>query len=185
MAGRQSSRSLGIASLIVAAATAAGCQADRSPRRVPDDGAPCSAVMPGGPKRAESTFRLDSVVVTERAWRLLPEANGGAPKETTRYFVRRVTVPAGAPLRDGALLDSAAARVARGTALQNETKPTVEKVTTAAGAVVDVRWTTGPLRSATRLLLIPGGYCEVTIMGARTEAEVASYLASARVQGRR
>jgi hypothetical protein len=181
MAGHPSSRSPVLVAL-VAAASLAGCRIDRSPRRVPNDGAPCSAVMPGAPKSGETTYRLGSVVVTERAWGLLPpEVTVDPPQDQTRYFVRRATVPVGAALRDAALLDAAAARAARGTALQNETRPTVEKVATAAGDAIEVRWTTGTLRSVSRFFLIPGGFCEVTIMGARTEADVASYLASAKV----
>ena len=80
------------------------------------------------------------------------------------------------------MLDAAAARVGRGIALENETKPIVAKVTTAAGEAIDLRWTTGTLHSATRLQLSPGGYCEVTIAFAFTEANVASFLASAQVR---
>jgi hypothetical protein len=184
MRGGPTSRSLILVPLIVAAL--AGCRVDRSQRRVPDDGAPCSAVMPGAPKSGESTFRLDKVLVTERAWGLLPpEAIPDPEKDITTYFVRRATVPAGAALRDAALLDAAAARVARGIELAAGTKPTIEKVSTAAGGAVDLRYVTGTFHSATRLLLIPGGFCEATIMGAPTEAMVAAYLASVQVQARR
>jgi hypothetical protein len=185
MTRRHSSRSVALVALVVAAASLVGCRIDRSPRRVPGDGAPCSAVMPGAPTSGETTFRLDSVVVIERAWGLLPpEVGVDPPKDVTMYSVRRATVPAGAALRDAALLDAAAARVARGIELGAGTKPTVEKVATSAGGAVDLRYTTGTFHSATRLLLIPGGFCEVTIMGAHTEAEVRSYLASAQIQGR-
>jgi hypothetical protein len=180
MRGGPTSRSLILVPLIVAAL--AGCRVDRSQRRVPDDGAPCSAVMPGAPKSGESTFRLDKVLVTERAWGLLPpEAIPDPEKDITTYFVRRATVPAGAALRDAALLDAAAARVARGIELAAGTKPTIDKV----GGAVELRYASGSFFSATRLLLIPGGFCEVTILGAPTEAAVAAYLASAEVQARR
>ena len=80
------------------------------------------------------------------------------------------------------MLDAAAARAGRGIALQDATKPSVAKVATDAGDAVELRWATGKLRSATRFLLVPDGYCEVTILGANTDADIASYLAS--VQGR-
>jgi hypothetical protein len=165
--------------VLVLAVVLAGCRADRSPRRVPDDGAPCSAIMPGAPTSGEATFRLDSTVVNERAWGLLPpEVSVDPPKDITTYFVRRATVPAGAALRDVALLEAAAARVTRGIELGAGTKPTVAKVATAAGAAIDLRYTTGAFYSATRLLLMPGGYCEVTILGATADADIASYFAS-------
>jgi hypothetical protein len=181
MTGRPSSRPLLLA--LALAAAVAGCGRDRTPRRAPDDGAPCSAIMPGTPESEEATFRLDSVVMSERGCGLKPpEASVDPPKDLTVYVVRRVTVPAGAALRDAALLDAAAARVARGIALQAGTKPSIAKVATAGGDAVELRWPMGKLHNATRLLLIPGGYCEVTIMGAYTEADVASYLASAQVR---
>ncbi len=184
MTRRPSTRALVIVPLVLASVALAGCRIDRTPRRVPDDGAPCSAVMPGAPKSGETTYRLGSVSVTERAWVLNPPDVSADPKDVARYSVRRVTMPAGAALRDSALLDAAAARVGRGIALENETKPIVEKVATAAGEAIELRWTTGKLHSATRLQLSPGGYCEVTIMFASTEASVASFLVSAQVQAR-
>jgi len=184
MTGRRSSRPQVLAVLCLAAGLAS-CRIDRSPRRVPDDGAPCSAIMPGAPTTGETTFRLDSIVVAERAWGLRPpEFSIDPPKDITRYIVRRATVPTGTTLRDAALLDAAAARVTKDIEAGSGEKPTVEKVATTAGGAVDLRYTTGALHSATRLLLIPGGFCEVTIMGAFTEAEVASFLASAQVHAR-
>jgi hypothetical protein len=184
MRGRPTPSSL-VLVVLALAAVLAGCRVDRSPRRVPDDGAPCSAVMPGAPKKGESTFRLDSVVVTEHAWGLLPpEVTVDPPKDSTVYAVRRATVPAGAVLRDAALLDAAAARVGRGIALQSGTKATVARVPTSEGEAVELRWTWGQSANATRLFLIPGGLCEVTILGAHTEAQVAAYFASAQVQAR-
>ena len=69
-----------------------------------------------------------------------------------------------------------------GIALQDATKPSVAKVATDAGDAVELRWATGKLHNATRFLLVPDGYCEVTILGANTDADIASYFAS--VQGR-
>jgi hypothetical protein len=66
--------------------------------------------------------------------------------------------------------------------LQSGTKATVAKVSTDAGEAVDLRWATGSFHNGTRLLLIPGGYCEATILGARAEADVASYFASVRAR---
>ena len=51
-----------------------------------------------------------------------------------------------------------------------------------AGAAVDLRWPTGRFHNATRLLLIPGGYCEATILGAPAETDITSYFASVRVR---
>jgi hypothetical protein len=182
MTGRRSSRSLVLVTLALAVA---GCGADRTPRRVPDDGAPCSALMPGAPKSGEQAIRFASVAVTERSWVLLPPAAAAdAPRDLTTYVVRRGVVAAGTALRDAALLDAAAARAGRGVALQDGTQPAVAKVATGAGDAVELRWATGALHNATRFLLISGGYCEVTILRARTEAEVASYLASAQGQPR-
>jgi hypothetical protein len=176
MTGRAASRSLVLA---LALAAVAGCGEDRSPRRVPDDGAPCSAVMPGDAQSGEKSIRLGPVAVTERSWVLRPaDVSGGAPRDVDMYVVRRGGVPAGSTLRDAALLDAAAARAARGIALQDGTKPSVAKVTTGAGETVELRWATGRLHNATRFLLVPGGYCEVTILGARAESAVTSYLAS-------
>ena len=94
----------------------------------------------------------------------------------------RVVVPAGSALRDAALLDAAAARAARGIALQDGTKPSVAKVTTGAGDAVELRWATGTLHNATRFLLVPEGYCEVTILRAGGDSDVASYFASAQAR---
>jgi hypothetical protein len=175
-------RALVLVVLAMAAdAAVAGCGGGRTPRRVPDDGAPCSASMPGAAKNGEKSIRLDAVTVIERSWVLLPDP-AADPPEVTTYVIRRGAVPAGSSLRDAALLDAAVARAGRGIALQDGTKPNVAKVTTAAGDAVELRWETGKLHNATRFLLIPGGYCEVTIMAARTEAEVASYLASAQMR---
>lgn len=139
--------------------------------------------MPGGPKSGEETIRLGAVVVTERSWALLhPEVSVDPPKDITTYVVRRGTVPAESALQGTALLDAAAARAARGVALQNEKKATVAKVATDAGEAVELRWMTGSFRSATRLLLIPGGYCEATILGASTDAEIGAYFASVQVR---
>jgi len=183
MTGRPSSRSLVLVGLVVAAASLPGCRDDRSPRRVPDDGAPCSAVMPGAPKSGDRTFRLASVVVTERVWSLVPPAaTADPPKDRTAYFVRRETVPPGSALKDAALLDAAAARITRGIELQDGTTPVVAKSPTAEGEAVDLRWIGGKARNATRLLLMPGGYCEVTILGAQTDADVASFLGSGKVR---
>ncbi|MEO5819893.1 MAG: hypothetical protein ABIT71_05265 [Vicinamibacteraceae bacterium] len=161
------------------AAAVAGCGEDRAPRRVPADGAPCSAVMPGPATSGEKAIRLDAVGLTERSWTLLPpQPRADAPKATTVYFVRRGDLPAGSALRDAALLDAAAARVARGVALQDGTKPRVARVATGVGEAVELRWETGTLHNATRLLLAPGGYCEVTILRAPADADVTSYFAS-------
>ena len=97
------------------------------------------------------------------------------PRRSALYVVRRGGVPPGSALRDAALLDAAAARAARGIALQDGTKPSVTKIATGVGDAVELRWTTGRLFNATRFLLGPGGYCEVTILGARADSDVASY----------
>lgn len=170
--------------VVALAAGLAGCgpRPVAGPQRVPADGAPCSAVMPGPAASGEGSIRLENVAVTEHSWVRLPPGGTTEPAaDVRRYAVRRGVVPAGAALRDGALLDAAAARVGRGIALENETKATVAKVSTPAGEAVELRWTTGTLHSATRLLLIPGGYCEVTIAGARAEADITSYFASVQV----
>ena len=182
MTGRPSSRSLVLGALALAAAVA-GCRGDRAPRRVPEDGAPCSAMMPGAAKSGEKAIRLGSVAVTERTWAMLPpESSADAPKDVTTFVVRRGGVPAGSALRDAALLDAAAARAARGIALQDGTKPSVAKVATDAGDAVELRWATGTLHNATRFLLVPEGYCEVTILRAPTDAGIASYFASVQVR---
>ena len=182
MNGRPSARTAAILVAAMAVA-AAGCRADRGPRRVPDDGAPCSAVMPGAPKDAEQAFRLDAVGMTEHSWILRHPANEAEPdKDITTYIVRRGSVPAASTLRDAALLDAVAARSARGIALLDGIKPSVAKVPTGAGEAVELRWAGNRTQSASRFLLMPGGYCEVTILGARADADVASYLASATVR---
>jgi hypothetical protein len=140
-------------------------------------------MMPGAPDSGDGTIRLDSVAITERAWSVrLPDRSADPPKHVTTYVVRRGVLPPGAALRDAALLDAAAARVGRGIALQADTKPTVAKVATGAGDAVELRWPSGSVHNATRLLLIPGGYCEATILGARSEAEIAAYFASVQVR---
>lgn len=180
MTGRPCSRSVIFLAMVLATALAvAGCRVDRAPRRVPDDGAPCSAVMPGDAQSGEKAIRLGPVAVTERSWVLRPpDVSGGAPRNVDLYVVRRGAVPAGSALQDAALLDATAARAARGIALQDGTKPSVTKVATGAGDAVELRWATGKLHNATRFLLVPGGYCEVTIVGARADSDVTSYLAS-------
>lgn len=182
MTGRRFSRPAALVALALAAA-AAGCGGDRTPRRVPDDGAPCSAIMPGAATSGEQAVRLGAVAVTERSWVLRPpDVSGDAPRNVGMYVVRRGGVPAGAALRDAALLDAAAARAARGIALQDGTKPSVAKVATGTGEAVELRWATGRLHNATRFLLVPGGYCEVTILGARAATDVTSYLESVQVR---
>ena len=149
MTGRPSSRSLVLA--LALAAAVAGCGRERTPRRVPDDGAPCSAIVPGAAESGEQAIRLESVAVTERSWVLLPpESSDDAPKDITTYVVRRGIVPAGSALRDAALLEAAAARAARGIALQDAAKPSVAKVATDAGDAVELRWATGKFHNATR-----------------------------------
>ena len=128
MPRRPSTRSLVLVAVALAAAVA-GCGRDDTPRRVPDDGGPCSATMPGAAKSGEQAIRLDSVAVTERSWIRLPAASGAdAAKDVTTFIVRRGSVPAGSTLRDGALLDAVAARAGRGIALQDGIKPSVAKV---------------------------------------------------------
>jgi hypothetical protein len=172
-----------IALLVLSVATVPGCGADPGPGRVPDDGAPCSAMMPGPPRSGEETVRLGAISATERAWTLRqPHPGADPPQAFTTYVVRRGTVTPDGGLRDAALLDAVAGRVARGIALQEGTTPKVAKVPTDAGEAAEVRWTTGRFHNATRVLLSPGGYCEVTILGARAEADVAAYFASMRVR---
>ena len=167
---------------ILAAMLAAGCGGSHEPRRVPDDGAPCSVLMPGDARSSEDSVRIGSGSATERAWTLRhPHPGVDPPTDFTTYVVRRGAVPPDTALRDAALLDAAASRVARGIALQEGTTPKVEKVPTPAGEAAEVRWTTGRFHNATRLLLAPGGYCEVTILGARAEADVSAYFDSAQV----
>ena len=178
MTGRPSPCWLVLVALALAAAVA-GCGGDCARRRVPDDGAPCSAIMPGAPKSGEKAIRLGTVAVTERSWVLRPpDVSGDAPRNIDLYVVRRGGLSAGSALRDAALLDAAAARAARGIALEDGAKPSVSNVTTGAGDAVELRWTTGTLHNATRFLLVPGGYCEVTILRSHTDADIASYFAS-------
>src|SRR3954451_2702347 len=146
MTGRRSCRAPAPLALAVAMACA-GCGGGHTPRRVPDDGAPCSAVMPGAAKSGEKTIRLESVPVTEHWWVLLPDASADPPTVTT-YVVRRGAMPAGAALRDAALLGAAAARAGRGIALQDGTRPEVAKVSTPAGDAVELRWQTGKVHNA-------------------------------------
>ena len=73
-------------------------------------------------------------------------------------------------------------RAARGIALQDGTKPGVAKIASGAGDAVELRWATGTLHNATRFLLVPNGYCEVTILRAQTDAVIASYFASVQVR---
>ena len=181
MSGRSVRHPIALAIVTVAAAVI-GCGGERGPGRVPDDGAPCSVMMPGSPRSGQETVRLGPISVTEQAWTLRhPHPGADPPTDFTTYAVRRGAVPADAALRDAALLDAVAARVARGIALQEGTAPKVAEVPATAGEAAEVRWTTGRFRNATRVLLVPGGYCEVTILGARAEADVAAYFDSVRV----
>jgi hypothetical protein len=168
---------------MTAATFAASCSGGTDgPGRVPDDGAPCSVMMPGSPRGSQETVRLGAIAATERAWTLRhPHPGADPPEGFTTYVLRRGTVPSGAALRDAALLDAVTARIARGLALQEGTPPKVAKVPTAAGEAAEVRWTTGRLHNATRVLLAGDGYCEVTILGARAEADVAAYFDSLQV----
>src|SRR5829696_5485099 len=98
MTRRPWSRSRVVVALALAAAVA-GCRPDRTPRRVPDDGAPCSAVMPGPAESREAAIRLGAVAVTERSWELRPSDRGVEPATAaTMYALRRGSVPAGAAL---------------------------------------------------------------------------------------
>ena len=92
-------------------------------------------------------------------------------------------MPAGSALRDAALLDAAAARAARGIALQDGTKPSVAKVATDAGDAVELRWATGTRHNATRFLPVP----ERLLRGDHPPCvaptpSIASYFASVRVR---
>ena len=185
MTGRSSPGPLVLVVLALAAAVG-GCRSDRTPRRVPDDGAPCSAIMPGAAKSGEGSIRLGDAVVIERSWfrqpsRVLPP-EVDTPKDIAIYVVRRGGVPSGSALRDSALLDAVAARAARGIALQDGTKPGVAKVASGAGDAVELRWATGTLHNASWFLLVPDGYCEVTILRAQTDAVIAAYFASVQVR---
>jgi hypothetical protein len=183
MPRRHPFRAVAILAVAMGAAAAAGCAGDGTPRRVPDDGAPCAATMPGPVTSSEGSLRLGDVAITEQSWVRQPPRSGAEPAaDAAGYAVRRGRVPAGSPLRDGALLDAAAARATKGVALQDGTKPTVAKVATSAGEAVDLRWTTGALHHATRFHLIPGGYCEVTILGARADADIDAYFGSVRLR---
>jgi hypothetical protein len=138
-------------------------------------------MMPGPADSSERGIRLGDALVVEASWVGL-RGRADPPTDITRHIVRRGRVPAGSTLRGAALLDAAAARAGRGVALENETKAAVAKVATDAGEAIELRWTTGTRRSATRLLLIPGGYCELTIVGARADADIAAFFASAQVR---
>jgi hypothetical protein len=137
--------------------------------------------MPRAAKSGEQAIRLGTVAVTERSWVVLPP-EVDTPKDIAIYVVRRGGVPSGSALRDSALLDAAAARAARGIALQDGTKPSVAKVASGAGDAVELRWATGTLHNASWFLLVPDGYCEVTILRAQTDAVIASYFASVQVR---
>ena len=167
---------------LLATASAAACRDTPGPRRVPDDGAPCSVVMPAAPEVGQVTYRLGSVNVAERAWGLRPSAAGDPAPSGPRYYVRRATLPANSPVRDEALLEAAASRVGKGIALEDNTKPAVATVQTEAGPAIELRWTVGKAQNATRLLLTPSGYCEATILGAPGEAAIASYFATVQVR---
>jgi hypothetical protein len=176
-------RAFALVVAMTAAASAASCGGGTDgPDRVPDEGAPCSVMMPASPRSSQETVRLGPIAATERVWTLRhPHPGADPPEGFTTYVLRRGTVPSGATLRDAALLDAVATRIARGLALQEGTTPKVAKVPTAAGEAAEVRWATGRLYNATRALLAGGGYCEVTILGARAEADVAAYFDSLRV----
>ena len=75
--------SLGVVALALAAAVG-GCRGNRTPRRVPDDGAPCSAIMPGAAKSGEGSIRLGDAVVTERSWVRRPRESMASPPRTLR-----------------------------------------------------------------------------------------------------
>lgn len=138
--------------------------------------------MPGAPEVGQVRYRLGSVNVTERGWGLRASADADeSTAPVTRYFVRRATLPDGSPVRDEALLQAAAARVGKGIALQDGTKPTVATVETGAGPAIELRWTVGTARNATRVLLTPNGYCEATILAAAGDADIAAYFASVQV----
>jgi hypothetical protein len=170
--------SLAVVGLLLTSGVA-GCTRDGTPRRVPADAAPCSVTMRGRAEASEAAIRLAGLAVTERSWVLgPPQIRFQPPKPGAVYAVRRGSLARGAALRDAALLEAAAARVARGVALQAGTNPTIATIATPLGAAVELRWPLGKLRNATRLHLIPGGYCEVTILGALTDAEVAAYFAT-------
>lgn len=169
--------------VLIAAVGLAACGDDGTPRRIPDDGAPCSAVMPAAPEIGQVTFRLGSIRVSERAWGgRRPDAGGDAAKPATQYYLRRATLSAGSPEADATLLAAAAARVGKGIALQDGAKPTVATVQAAGGQALELRWMAGTSRNATRVLLTPTGYCEATILGAPSDAAIASYFASVQVR---
>ena len=160
---------------------------DRSPRRVPDDGAPCSAIMPGAATSGEAALSASDVRGRDRAIVGPAAARGRCvdpPKDVTSTSCdgRRAGWVA---LRDAALLDAAAARVARGIALQDGTKPSVAKVAPARGrrrrrcAGRRARSTTPPGSCSS-----PTAICEVTILGAHTDADSRVLLRLAQVQVR-
>ena len=181
MTGRSSSAPLVLVVLALAAAVG-GCR-----------GGSHAAACPG---RRRAVLGDDAESREERGAGHPPRVGGGdralvgraaargrrAPTDIAIYVVRRGGVPSGSALRDSALLDAAAARAARGIALQDGTKPSVAKVASGAGDAVELRWATGTLHNAARFLLVPDGYCEVTILRAQTDAVIASYFASVQVR---
>ncbi len=181
MTGQRRARSVVLLAVALTAGVA-GCGPGSGPQRVPADGAPCSAMMPGPAESGEQAIRFGDVIGTEQSWRRAPDRRAEPGTAITTYILRRGRVRQANGPQQAALIDAAAARVGRGVALQDGVKPTVSKPATGAGEAVELRWATGQARNATRLQLIAGGYCEATILGARADTDIAAYFASVSVR---
>lgn len=161
----------------LASITAVACRP--APRLVSTTDGRCSVMMPDPPKYREGTAVVAGIALKEQSWGVVPDDLSGItrPTDVTAYVLRRATAPAGTASVGPRMLDEAGRRFAQTLQNQGYQPPAVRTVTVGGGTAVEVR---GSMRGepplvAARFVAVPDGYCEVSIFGARTEADVSAY----------
>jgi hypothetical protein len=155
-----------------------GCRT--APQRVSSSDGRCSVVMPDPPKYKEGTAIVAGVALKEQSWGVTPDdlSSIDRPTDVTAYVLRRATAPDGTASVGPLMLGEASRRFAQALQNQGSEQPTVRPITTPAGPAVEVRASVrgSALVLAARFYTVPNGYCEVAILGARSDAEVTAFL---------
>jgi hypothetical protein len=151
-----------------------------SPRRVTTDDGSCSVVMPDAPKYGEESTTLTGALLRVRSWGVTPDDLSilTRPTDMTAYILRRATAPNGTSSVGPGMLDEASRQLAMQLAKQNYETPSVRTIATPAGSAVEVRSkvrTEMVVLVASRFFTVPNGYCEVSILGARSEADITAF----------
>lgn len=162
----------------------------RVPQRVTTGDGRCSVMMLGSPRYGATTESLGGETVRIQSWGR--DTGDWSPGDYRSQVLRRATT-SGSTAAGPAIVDDASARfarmfthpTARGVQAGDYETPAVRRVATPAGPAVEVR---SKLKHeaativASRFYPLPDGYCEVTIFGARSEDDVATYFDSIEIK---